>query len=344
MPFRPFIDRASTVALGVQLRGQIEYAIACGDLNPGTRLPTVRQLAETLGVSPVTISQVYRELQKGGLLEALPGRGTYVTETIGVPMGGDQDRQLEAILDRLAIEGKRMGLEAGQLLDRVAARLDRSETREREITILLVGLFEGATVGYGDALQEALAGSARVRSTTFDDLPKDARSTKADFDLFVTLPYRVSQLRNLIGPGALVTYLRFQPSEHTRVSLARIDPRDRVLGVARLPGFLPALEAGIAQYAPHLAKVAYCLVTDPHLPSLVSANDVVVYASGAEEVRTHRGAHERAFEFRHTPDPTFVEAHILPIVRALRTGRPLPDVPASPHDNHEIRVPSEGSP
>lgn len=344
MPFRPFIARASTVALGVQLRGQIEYAIACGDLIPGAQLPTVRQLAETLGVSPVTISQVYQELQKDGLLEARPGRGTYVTETLGVPMRDDRDRQLEAILDHLAIEGKRMGLDAEQLLERVVAHLDHIQAPGREVTVLVVGVFEGATVGYADALQEALAGAARVRSTTFDELPERTPPEDPDFDLFVTLPYRVSELRGRVGPGALVTYLRFLPSEHTRVSLARIDPRHRVLGVARLPGFLPALEAGIAQYAPHIANVAYCLVTDPHLPNLVSASDVVVYASGAEAVRAHLGARERAFEFRHSPDPTFVEADILPIVRALRTGRPLPNVPSSLHDDHETQVSSEGSP
>lgn len=297
-----------------------------------------------LGVSPVTISQVYRDLQKDGLLEALPGRGTYVTETISVATGNDQDRQLEAILDRLTIEGKRMGLETDQLMDRVKTHLDRSKTPERQVAILVVGVFEVATMGYADALQAALAGAARVRSTTFDKLPEDTRPTKPEFDLYATLPYRVSELRSRIGPGALITYLRFQPSEHTRVSLARIDPRHHVLGVARLPGFLPALEAGLAKYAPHVGNVAYCLVSDPHLPNLVSASDVVVYASGAEEVRAHLGAHERAFEFRHSPDPTFVEAHILPIIRALRNGRPLPDVPALPHDNDETHAPSEGSP
>ena len=347
MPFRPFIDRASAVALGVQLKGQVEYAIACGDLNPGARLPTVRQLAETLGVSPVTVSQVYRELQKDGLLEALPGRGTYVTEVIGVPTADDRGQHLEMLLDHLAIEGQRMGLEPEQLVERLAGRLEGAGRREREIAILVVGLFADATSGYADALQALLGGAARVRASTFDALPAGRRAIRSAFDLLVTLPYRVSELRNRVGSVVPVTYLRFLPSEHTRVSLARIDPRQRVLGVARLPGFLPALEAGIARYAPHTSHVTYSLVTDPHLPNLVSASDVVVYASGAEAVREHLGSHERAFEFRHAPDPAFVETHILPIVRALRAGAPLPAVPAPPPENGESRAtqdPTEGSP
>jgi len=327
MPFRPFIDRASTVALGVQLKGQVEYAIACGELSPGARLPTVRRLAALLGVSPVTISQVYQELQKDGLLVARPGRGTYVTEAIGVPVGDERSRHLEALMDRVALEGRRLGLDDTRLARRFADHLEQGQAAGGEITIVVVGVFEGATQGYADVLQTEVAGLAHVRATTFDQLPADVRPLRAQADLFVTLPYRVSALRDRLGADAPVSYLRFVPSEHTRVSLAEIDPRHRVLGVARLPGFLPALEAGIARYAPHVADIAYCLVTDPHLPNMLSSANVVVYASGADGVRDHLGGHERAFEFRHAPDPAFVEEHLLPLVRALRAGRPLPAAP-----------------
>jgi DNA-binding transcriptional regulator YhcF (GntR family) len=327
MPFRPFIDRSSTVALGVQLKGQVEYAIACGDLAPGTRLPTVRRLAERLGVSPVTVSQVYRELQKAGLLVARTGRGTYVTESIGVPVGDPRDRHLEALLDHVIVEGRRLGLDDDQLVGRLADHLVGSEPRGREVTVLVVGMFEAATQAYAEALQGGLAGLARVRGATFDELSVDTITAEAGIDLVVTFPYRVAEVRARLGEAVPVTYLRFVPSEPTRVSLAHIDPRQRLLGVARLPAFLPALEAGIARYAPHVSSIAYCLATDPHLPSLLSRSDVVVYASGAEAVRSLLGDHERAFEYRHAPDPVFVETHLLPIVRALRSGRPLPQAP-----------------
>ncbi len=324
MPFRPFIDRSSTVALGVQLRGQVEYAIACGDLAPGTRLPTVRRLAERLGVSPVTVSQVYRELQKAGLLVARTGRGTYVTESIGVLAGDPRDSHLEAVLDRVIVEGRRLGLDDDQLLRRLGDHLAGSKRRGREVTVLVVGMFDAATQGYAEALQKSLAGLARVRAATFDDLTVDTLTPEAGIDLIVTFPYRVKEVRARLAEAVPVTYLQFVPSEPTRVSLAQIDPRQRLLGVARLPGFLPALEAGIARYAPHVSSIAYCLATDPHLPGLLSRSDVVVYASGAESVRSLLGTHERAFEYRHAPDPVFVEAHLLPIVRALRSGRTLP--------------------
>src|SRR5260221_8800188 len=75
MPFN--IDPDLPVPLGNQLRGAIEYGIACGQLPPGWRLPTVRAMAGELGVAPMTVSRVYAELKAAGLVETNAGHGTF---------------------------------------------------------------------------------------------------------------------------------------------------------------------------------------------------------------------------------------------------------------------------
>ena len=50
-----------------------------GDLAPGTRLPTVRNLAWKLGVTPGTVARAYQIATQEGLLEAAVGRGTFVS-------------------------------------------------------------------------------------------------------------------------------------------------------------------------------------------------------------------------------------------------------------------------
>lgn len=324
MPFQPFIDRASNVALSVQLEGQVEYAIACGELLPGEQLPTVRKLAGELGISPVTVSQVYRDLHRSGLVVARAGRGTFVTETLGHVTGQEHERQLETVFARTIGEARRLGFDDAALRQRFTEALASERSDSRSVTLVVVGQFEPATRSYAETLQEQLGGATRVRATTFEQLDAEATDTLDDADLLVTLPYRVAELERRTAGRVPVAYLRFVPSRHTRVSLAAIEPPERVLGVARLPGFLPALEAGIARFAPHVAHVAYCLASDPHLRNQVIGSDVVVYASGAERVRDALGAHERAFEFRHAPDAVFVEAYLQPIVQALRSGRPVP--------------------
>lgn len=50
-----------------------------GDLPPGSRLPTVRDLAWKLGVTPGTVARAYQIATQEGLLEAAVGRGTFVS-------------------------------------------------------------------------------------------------------------------------------------------------------------------------------------------------------------------------------------------------------------------------
>ena len=80
-----YLDRSLPIPVGVQLRGQIEYGIACGEIERGGQLPSVRELSSTLGIAPATVSQVYKELLQEGLIETLAGKGTYVIDTAELP-------------------------------------------------------------------------------------------------------------------------------------------------------------------------------------------------------------------------------------------------------------------
>jgi len=68
--------------LHVTIGAQIAAAIASGQLVPGTRLPPERHLAESLGVSRMTVRQALGELERDGLLRRVVGRagGTFVCE------------------------------------------------------------------------------------------------------------------------------------------------------------------------------------------------------------------------------------------------------------------------
>lgn len=78
MPLHLRFDRDSPVPLYRQIIGGIRQQIAEGALPQGTRLPTVRQLAQTLGTTALTVQTAYSELRAEGWLEATVGRGTFV--------------------------------------------------------------------------------------------------------------------------------------------------------------------------------------------------------------------------------------------------------------------------
>ena len=61
-----------------QVRAQIEDAIENGTLAAETRLPTVRQLADELGLAVNTVARSYRELEMAGLVETRGRHGSFV--------------------------------------------------------------------------------------------------------------------------------------------------------------------------------------------------------------------------------------------------------------------------
>ena len=78
MLLRLHIDPHSSLPIFAQLRQQITWLIASGELNPNDRLPTIRELAGQLGVHMHTIRQAYHSLEDDGLVETRPSRGTRV--------------------------------------------------------------------------------------------------------------------------------------------------------------------------------------------------------------------------------------------------------------------------
>lgn len=76
------LERVGNVALYQQIVEQVKERISHHHLPPGTRLPTIRQLAKELGVTRVTVQNAYNELQAGGWIESTVGRGTFVSDAV----------------------------------------------------------------------------------------------------------------------------------------------------------------------------------------------------------------------------------------------------------------------
>ena len=59
------------------MEGYIQQ-IRCGILPAGEKLPSVRELASELTINPNTIQRAYRELESGGWIATVPGKGCFV--------------------------------------------------------------------------------------------------------------------------------------------------------------------------------------------------------------------------------------------------------------------------
>ena len=64
----------------LQVKMMIKRDIVTGDLQPGSRMPSVRDMALQFTINPNTVSRVYKELEQEGICFTRRGMGTFVTE------------------------------------------------------------------------------------------------------------------------------------------------------------------------------------------------------------------------------------------------------------------------
>jgi GntR family transcriptional regulator/MocR family aminotransferase len=72
------LDRQSASPLYQQIGSYLRRGILSGSLAPETRLPAIRQLAQSLGVNRITIETAYADLEADGLIYTRVGSGTYI--------------------------------------------------------------------------------------------------------------------------------------------------------------------------------------------------------------------------------------------------------------------------
>ncbi|RUQ87977.1 GntR family transcriptional regulator [Labedella gwakjiensis] len=112
------IDPASATAPFEQLRTQIVDAVRSGALVAGTKLPTVRKLADDLGLAPGTVARAYRELERDEVIETRGRHGTFVAAT-----GDPTQRQAQAAATAFADRARQLGLTPDDALGYARAAL-----------------------------------------------------------------------------------------------------------------------------------------------------------------------------------------------------------------------------
>jgi GntR family transcriptional regulator len=117
------LDSRSPVPLYDQIATRIRVAVAAGELQPGTALPSVRQLAARLRINPATVVQAYRDLEAEGFVEMRQGTGTFVREVEQDRRSSERARQARRLVRELVNEAARLGLDYEEIIQAVRIEL-----------------------------------------------------------------------------------------------------------------------------------------------------------------------------------------------------------------------------
>ena len=111
------LDRGGEAPLSTQIVEQVWLEVVTGMLDSGQRLPTVRQLAIDLGVSPRTVERAYTQLEKLGVVSVRQGQGTFVS--LAPPSPTERERYLEVagLCQAMATRAAELGFGIDDLID-----------------------------------------------------------------------------------------------------------------------------------------------------------------------------------------------------------------------------------
>ena len=111
------LDYRDARPIYAQIIDGIREQIATGILEPGEKLPSVRELATALTINPNTIQRSYRQLEIEGWIATVPGKGCFVCSNI-TAREQEQNRLLK-ILDETAASLTSLGLTREALAERI---------------------------------------------------------------------------------------------------------------------------------------------------------------------------------------------------------------------------------
>ena len=117
------LDYRDARPIYTQIMDGFKEQIASGILQPGDKLPSVRELASHLAINPNTIQRSYRQLEMEGWIVTVPGKGCFVCSN--EKLAEEEKKRLLAQFDEVT-EGL---LSFGISRDSLIARLQRGGNR-----------------------------------------------------------------------------------------------------------------------------------------------------------------------------------------------------------------------
>lgn len=103
-----------------QVRDGLRQLLVTGAIQPGEKLPSVRQLASQLAINPNTIQKAYEALEQEGYVYSVPGKGSFAAEREEI--SSHRREELLAQLDKITDELLLLGMTPEEIAVRCAAR------------------------------------------------------------------------------------------------------------------------------------------------------------------------------------------------------------------------------
>ena len=122
------LNPQSGVPIYRQILEQVRRMVASGQLHPGAELPSVRELAVSHAVNPMTISKAYSMLEAEGLLARNRGKPmTVVGQARAQSQLPKRLQQIDPLVDQVVLAARQLQLSEAELVKALRRKWEQTD-------------------------------------------------------------------------------------------------------------------------------------------------------------------------------------------------------------------------
>ena len=111
------ISNSSDKPIFEQIKQAIKKAIVSNELKENDMLPSIRNLAQDLRISVMTVKRAYDELEEEGFIKTLHGKGSLVASKNIELLKEEQMKEIEEYIDKIILISKTCNISKKEILD-----------------------------------------------------------------------------------------------------------------------------------------------------------------------------------------------------------------------------------
>lgn len=112
------LDYQNRTPIYEQIINEFERYVALGILKPKEQIPSIRELASTLGINPNTVKKAYEKLEAKGIIQTVSTKGTFISDHVDNVASEKIANEIELISKRIS-ELEKLGISRKEILERL---------------------------------------------------------------------------------------------------------------------------------------------------------------------------------------------------------------------------------
>ena len=212
------IEQNSTVSIYQQLINQVTRKVQNGELPSGKKLPTVRELADQLGIARGTVKHAYEELERKGIITMTRGIGTFIREQARQESSA-QVRAMAAI-ERLLDEMESLSFSPQEI--QMFFNLKMRERMERDDNVCIIFIDCNPETLANIINQISVLPNIEAHKLLLNNALKEPFVIDDFADLVITTSTHMNQLSSVVSNKEKLVQVVTAPSSPTVAKMAMI--------------------------------------------------------------------------------------------------------------------------